>query len=154
MLSRQILALVASLPKHIAQRECETAARLLDWGPETHGTFQTRDSPGPGNVLMIHIGSEQVTEVFTAFGELGISAEMVASTAAKEVQKYLDSQAVAAEHLADQMLLPMALAGAGSFTSSEVNSHAVANMETIAKFLPVRFEVQPEEHFTRISVLT
>ena len=45
------------------------------------------------------------------------------------------------EHLADQLLLPLALAGGGSFTTMSLNMHAKTNMEVIRAFLPVRFEV-------------
>ena len=44
----------------------------------------------------------------------------------------------AGEHLTDQLLLPLALAGAGSFTAEKINMHARTNMKIISEFLPVR----------------
>jgi RNA 3'-terminal phosphate cyclase (ATP) len=49
----------------------------------------TRDSAGPGNVTMVELGSAGVTAIFTAFGQLGVSAEKVADSAAREGREYL-----------------------------------------------------------------
>ncbi|MGZ5433965.1 MAG: RNA 3'-terminal phosphate cyclase [Thermoanaerobaculia bacterium] len=45
------------------------------------------------------------------------------------------------EHLADQLLLPMAFAGGGSFTTTPLSGHATTNLEVIRRFLDVRMEV-------------
>jgi RNA 3'-terminal phosphate cyclase (ATP) len=81
-----------------------------------------------------------------------VSAEKVASNAAHEAREYLVCRAAADEHLTDQLLLPLALAGAGSFTAQKINRHARTNMAVIAEFLPVRFETHEEEGFTRVQV--
>ena len=152
VVSRVITAVVANLPGHIALREIETAAGMLNWSKDCGKIDQTRNSAGPGNVVMVEIGSAEVTEIFSAFGQLGVSAEKVASTAARDAREYLVSRAAAGEHLTDQLLLPLALAGAGSFTAEKINLHARTNMSVISEFLPVRFETSQEEHFTRVSV--
>lgn len=153
IVSRRVIAVVANLPRHIAQREVETVARLLNWGSECLTIEETRNSPGPGNVVMIEIASEEVTEIFSAFGKLGVTAETVASIAASEAREYLASRAVTGEHLADQLLLPLALAGAGSFTATKINMHARTNMAVIAQFLPVQFETRKEEGFISVRVV-
>ena len=76
----------------------------------------------------------------------------MASEAAGAVRSYLASGAVAGEHLADQLLLPFALAGGGSFSAVTVNMHAKTNMEIIGKFLPVRFEVVEQEKRVCVSI--
>ncbi len=152
IVSRRIIAVVANLPGHIALREIETASSMLNWNRDCGKVDQTRNSPGPGNVVMVEIGSTEVTEIFSAFGQIGVSAEKVASIAAKDAREYLVSRAAAGEHLTDQLLLPLALAGAGSFTAEKINMHARTNMAVITEFLPVRFEVQPEADFTRVCV--
>jgi RNA 3'-terminal phosphate cyclase (ATP) len=126
---------------------------------ESHVVETTRDSTGPGNVAMVEIksakpGGSEVTEIFTAFGQLGVSAEKVGSEVAREGREYLVSKAAVGEHLTDQLLLPMALAGAGSFTALKLNPHANTNMEVIAKFLPVRFNTRESEGFTTVEVKT
>ena len=54
---------------------------------------------------MIELTSSTVTEIFTAFGKLGVSAEDVAKDAAEQARAYMHSSAAAGEHLADQLLL-------------------------------------------------
>ncbi|MEO8663469.1 MAG: RNA 3'-terminal phosphate cyclase [Bryobacteraceae bacterium] len=150
--SRRVIAIVANLPRHIALREVQTAAALLDWGPESHVIEGTRDSAGQGNIAMIEIGSVDVTEIFTAFGKLGVEAEKVAAEAAREARDYLASDAAVGEHLTDQLLLPMALAGGGSFTATKVNLHAQTNIDVITKFLPVQFGVTEGGTAIRVEV--
>jgi len=101
---------------------------------------------------MIEIGSSEVTEIFSAFGQVGLSAEKVASIAARDAREYLVSRAAAGEHLTDQLLLPLALAGAGSFTAEKINMHARTNMKIISEFLSVRFELREAEGSTCVSV--
>lgn len=59
-----------------------------------------------------------------------------------EARDYIASGAAVGEHLANQLMLPMALAGSGRFTVSRVSQHAMTNAGAIGRFLPVdiRFE--------------
>ena len=150
--SRRVIAIVANLPRHIAHREAATAADLLNWGPESQVIESTRESSGPGNVAMVEIGSPDVTEIFSAFGQMGVSSERVGSEVGREAREYLASKAAAGQHLTDQLLLPMALAGAGSFTAVKINPHARTNMDVIARFLPILFEISEGEGFTSVVV--
>ncbi len=72
MTSRRVIAVVANLPRQIAQREVEAASRILHWGADSH-VVEACESAGPGNVVMVETGSAGVTEIFTAFGQLGVS---------------------------------------------------------------------------------
>jgi len=65
---------------------------------------------------------------------------VVAYQAIEQALEWLASEAVAAEHLADQLLLPMALAGGGSFTTPRMTEHLQSNMAVIQRFLPVVLE--------------
>jgi len=150
--SRRAIGVVANLPRHIAQREVETVGKMLNWGSECFSVEESRNSAGPGNIVMIEIGSGEVTEIFSAFGQVGLSAEKVASVAARDARGYLVSRAAAGEHLTDQLLLPLALAGMGSFTAEKINMHVLTNMTVISEFLPVRFEIREEDGFTCVKV--
>jgi RNA 3'-terminal phosphate cyclase (ATP) len=88
---------------------------------------------------MVEVESASLVEVFTSFGKMGVSAEKVGADAAAQVSAYLASEAAVSEHLADQLLLPMALAGGGSFTTAAITLHAQTNMDVIKRFLPVSF---------------
>lgn len=110
------------------------------------------ESPGPGNVTWVEAVSDRVTEVFTGFGARGVLAETVAGALADEVAAWLESGAPVGEHLADQLLLPLALAGGGSFLTVEPTLHTTTNMEVIRMFLPVAFDVSRAGRHTRIDV--
>jgi RNA 3'-terminal phosphate cyclase (ATP) len=101
---------------------------------------------------MVEVASANVTEIFTAFGKLGVSAEKVAADAADQAQQYLASNSAVDEHLADQLLLPMALCGGGSFTTTHISQHAETNMDVIARFLPVKFSVTESDGCKHITV--
>jgi len=135
----KVHAIVANLNRKIAQREVSVAARLLQLAEEEQQITSTNNSPGPGNVVMVEVESASLVEVFTSFGKMGVSAEKVGADAAAQVSAYLASEAAVSEHLADQLLLPMALAGGGSFTTAAITLHAQTNMDVIKRFLPVSF---------------
>jgi RNA 3'-terminal phosphate cyclase (ATP) len=77
-----------------------------------------------------------VTEVFTGFGEKRTSAESVADQAIQQARAYLAANVPVGEHLADQLLLPIAMAGAGSFVTHLPTEHTRTNILVIARFLP------------------
>jgi RNA 3'-terminal phosphate cyclase (ATP) len=149
---RHATAIVANLVRHIAQREIETLGHSLGWDSELCEIIETKDSAGPGNVVLIELGSDSITEVFSGFGRLGASAEKVASEAAGAARAYLASSAFADEHLADQLLLPFALAGGGSFTATMLSQHCRTNMEVISVFVPMTFAIEEGERCTQIEV--
>ncbi len=134
-------AIVAHLPFDIAERELSLIGRKLDLpGEALHGeTIKT--SPGPGNAVTVELTSQHVTEVFTGFGERGVSAEAVANAVVKAAREYIAADVVVGEYLADQLLLPFALAGGGAFTTLPLSQHSTTNMDVIQKFLDVKFAV-------------
>jgi RNA 3'-terminal phosphate cyclase (ATP) len=130
-------AVVAALPGGIARRELQQVARRLNWAEDQLQIRQLPDAWGPGNLLTLEIESEHVTEVFTGFGMKGVSAEAVADQAIQQVRRYLTAGVSIGEYLADQLLLPMAIAGGGSFITLSPSEHTRTNIEVIARFLPV-----------------
>jgi RNA 3'-terminal phosphate cyclase (ATP) len=69
----------------------------------------------------------------------------VAENTVRQVRRYLAAGVPVGECLADQLLLPMALAGGGSFLAQAPTLHAITNAEVISKFLQVRVIICPEE---------
>jgi RNA 3'-terminal phosphate cyclase (ATP) len=131
-------AVVVGLPAKIARRELDRVASLLGWAEDELRVEEWDPAWGPGNVLMLEVSGADVTEVFTAVGRRGVSAEAVAEAAAREASVYLATDAAVGEHLADQLLLPMALAGGGSFLTTESTLHTRTNADVIRRFLPVK----------------
>jgi RNA 3'-terminal phosphate cyclase (ATP) len=71
-------------------------------------------SPGPGNVAFAWVRHEQLDELFTAFGGPGSAVRRWAQRAADQMRRYLETGAVAGPYLADQLLVPLALAEAAA----------------------------------------
>jgi RNA 3'-terminal phosphate cyclase (ATP) len=107
---------------------------------------------GPGNAVTITLAHEHVTEVFTGFGERGVRAEQVAEAAAREARAYMAHAAPVGEHLADQLLLPMALAGSGSFTCTQVTPHLRSNALVIERFTGKKTKVEATDIGMQVAV--
>ena len=135
-LSRQIVARSSAIKAGIGQGETASIAQLLEWPAETAAAVMV-ESPGPGNVAFAHLQFEQIAELFTAFGGAGVTRETVARRVATQVRRYLDKEVPVGPHLADQLVLPLALAGGGKFRTLTLTEHTKTNIEMISKFLPV-----------------
>jgi len=131
------VALISALPIHIANRELNTLGRTLGWHADQLKLRGLADDRGPGNALVATIEHDHVTEVFTTFGEKRVSAEKVAGRLCRQVREYLDSGVPVGPFLADQLLLPLAIAG-GSFSTGRLTPHSLTNLQTIHQFLPDR----------------
>ncbi len=138
-------ARVAGLPEHIARRELATLAQHLRLPPSALRLRQEPAAWGPGNVCLVRARSPQVTEVFSAFVPRGLPAGAVATAAATATRRYLDSRAAVGTHLADQLMLPLALAGGGRLLVPPPDGHVLANRYVIEAFLPaIRIRLQAQ----------
>ncbi|KQO19458.1 RNA 3'-phosphate cyclase [Acidovorax sp. Leaf76] len=152
-------ALVPGLARNIAHRELEALGQRMGWTFEA-GQLRnppTRQNEGPGNALIATLEYEHVTEVFCQLGERSLSAEQVAKRLADEVRTYQRSQGALGPHLADQWMLPLALAvwrsgRAARYTCTEVTQHTATNAQTIALGLPVRVEITPVDRAMRVEI--
>lgn len=128
-------SLVAKLAANIAQRELGVVRDELPKLNCSLKTEEIRNSPGPGNILMVEVESKHVSEVFSGFGKRGLPAEKVAEETVREVREYLDAGVPVGKFLADQLLVPMALAGGGKFRTLKPTLHTETNMDVVKKFL-------------------
>ena len=149
VLRAKATASVAGLPLHIAERELNTIQQHLTINPLELYTQELSPQFGPGNVLILEIQSEHITEVFTAYGQKHKPAEKVAKQLVSEAQAYLDSKVAVGLHLADQLLIPMALQGKGQFITHGISSHTQTNIEVIKQFTSVEFVIEKlaKSHF-------
>ena len=131
-------AYISGIPLHVATRELEIVGKMLNWPAEHLHVRGLSGEFGPGNALTVTLEHEGITEVFTGFGEKGVSAESVAKRAVDAARNYLVSEAAVGPHLADQLLLPMALAGGGEFVTMPVTQHFESHVAIIEAFLSRR----------------
>lgn len=128
-------ACVAGLPESIAVRELKVVEKQLGW--EDLSVVTIPHSQGPGNVLTLTLESRNITEVFTGFGVRGVSAEKVAKRCIGRVKSYLKADVPVGPFLSDQLLIPMAMAGAGRFLTQPLSRHTTTNIEVIRQFIDV-----------------
>ena len=141
---RHATAILARLPTHVADRELARVRDRLGFAHHECEVREVRDA-GTGNVLMLEVARGACRELVTAFGEKGLRAELVADRACSELAAYLDANVPVGEHLADQLLLPLAVAGGGRMRCAPLSLHATTNIETIERFLDVTFRVEPAD---------
>jgi RNA 3'-terminal phosphate cyclase (ATP) len=132
--SAQILD--CGLPRHVAERQAEVLRTQLPLPPE-RVQIERRDAHGPGNAVLVQVASGDVVEVLVELAERGRTAEAVAERAVRAVRRHLGQGVPVGEHLADQLLVPMALAGGGSFVTCAPTEHLRTNARVVETFLPV-----------------
>ena len=135
-------AMIANLPRAIAEREIAFVYKELGWPAECLKIESVQGSPGPGNIMTIELESEHVTEVFTGFGEQGVPAPAVADEAVKLCREYLAAGVPVGHYLADQLILLLALARGGGFRTMPLSRHSTTHIDLIARFLDVRVAVE------------
>jgi RNA 3'-terminal phosphate cyclase (ATP) len=148
LIDRSVTALIAALPGEIAAREiAEAKKRLPDWPEDGFAIRQLPESQGPGNILLVEARFEHVTEISSGFGKLGTSAESLAKDASRRMSGFIASDAFAGPFLADQLLLPFALAGGGRFTTVKPSQHSRTAADIIERFLgrSIRFEERAQQ---------
>jgi RNA 3'-terminal phosphate cyclase (ATP) len=145
-------AYVAAIPLHVAQRELEVIRRRMGFAQSDLLLQALPNDAGPGNAVTITLEHEHVTEVFTGFGEKGVPAEAIAERAAESARVYLAASAPVDEHLADQLLLPMALCGGGSFVARVVTPHLHSNAIVIERFTGRKVTIAPAGDCMQVRV--
>lgn len=133
----QALSAASKLPEHVARRQAaRLTARLKDKVPVEIIPASGLD---PGSFVFLW----GPRAGFGALGARGKPAEQVADEVAEAYLTFLKSGAALDRHLADQILLYLALArGPSTFTTATVTSHLITNIWVIEQFLGPKFEVR------------
>lgn len=144
-------ALLSLLHERIGERKLAVVRRELGW-PNDRLDVERVDADGPGNAIVLEVHSERVSEVFTAFGQRGIPAESVAGHAVQAVRDYLGAGVPVGPHLADQLLLPLAIAAGGMFRTMTPTQHFMTNSEVLRLFLGSGIEARAIGTAVEVSV--
>ncbi|NDY93553.1 RNA 3'-terminal phosphate cyclase [Ideonella livida] len=145
------------LPAAVAQRELQALAVGLGWPADRLRRLPGRQEEGPGNALMATCVHEGLTEVFTALGAKGLPAEAVAQDLMRQLRDYQASDAPLGPHLADQWVLPLALAvcaqgRAARYRCTTLTLHATTHFALIERFLPVRVRATGQDPCWQVVV--
>ncbi len=143
----QGISAASNLPEHILNRQRDQSQkRLIRFGQQLNIDLVEGESIGQGTLVFLKAQFENVQAGFSALGARGKRAEQVADEACQALEDFLASDTAIEPHLADQLILPMALAqGESCFTTSRITRHLTTNIWLVQQFLPVQFEVNGAE---------
>jgi len=138
-------AVAASLPAHIPQRMAERASAVLgDLGVPVDIDARQVTAACAGAGIFLVAEYQELMASFGALGRLGKPSETVADEAATALRAHHASNAAVELHLADQLLMPLALAtGASAFTVARPTGHLVTNARIIAEFGVADIVIEP-----------
>ncbi|HXV21194.1 MAG TPA: RNA 3'-terminal phosphate cyclase [Desulfuromonadales bacterium] len=137
------LSAVGNLEQSVAERQsCAALPRLAGLTAQVESRNISLPSVGKGTVCLILAEFERTRCCYYALGERGKPAERVAEEAVDAFLAFLDTDGAIDEFLADQLLLPLALAqGASELRTARVSQHLLTNAEVIRRFLSARIEI-------------
>jgi RNA 3'-terminal phosphate cyclase (ATP) len=147
------LAVVTQLPSHIPQRMASCAENLLHEA-ELKAAIQPLRERGvaPGAGLFLTAEYEHSKAGFSALGRVGLPAEKVAQLACEELLQFHNTDAPVDEHLADQLLLPAALAtNESQYKAAEISTHLTTNAWVIEQFGLAKVAVDEIEKVVTIA---
>ena len=148
-----IKSYVSQLPLSIAQGELSEIKNKLSLKDNECQLVNIENSPGPGNVISAEIESNELTEVFTGFGIKGVSGKVIAKRIVNNIKEYLSIDVPVGRHLADQLLIPLCLAGGGSYNTLSLTKHTTTNIEIIKMFLDIKIDAkQYDDRIFRINI--
>lgn len=137
------IAAVTNLPAHIPQRMANRAQNLLVEAGFTSSIQPVRErgrGPGAGMMLWLPNGG------FTSLGRPGLPADQVAETAVAQLLAFTRSHTMVDEHLADQLMIPAALAhGTTRYTTHRLTRHALTNADLLRQWLGVSIAIDGDE---------
>lgn len=133
----QAKAALANLGKHIATREMNMIQNRLTISPDDVVFQRLQGVAGSANYIQITLTYDHLTDVLTDYGKFGIRAEKLAANLCDKAISHMSSPAAVGPYLADQLLLPLALAKSGQFSMNAPTNHCLSHAVILEKFLPV-----------------
>jgi RNA 3'-terminal phosphate cyclase (ATP) len=133
---------VTNLPSHIPHRMARRAHNLIEeMGLKANIAAVRENGAGPGAGIVLW--REQAG--FSSLGRRGLPADKVAEAAVAELAAFLDNGTAVDQHLADQLLIPMALAqGQSSLTTGNLTRHTITNAALLRQWLDVSIRIVGE----------
>lgn len=138
---------VGNLPLGIAERQRDATLKTLA-GFRVDIELIEVPTPGQGTFVFLCAHTENSIAGFSCLGERGKKAEKVGEEAAREFLDYHSTGACLDPHMADQIVLYLAMANAeSSFTTSSISNHLFTNLWVLAKFLSIEYKIEGEKGY-------
>lgn len=138
------IAAISNLPAHIPQRMADRARGLLEREGIRVSIEPRRESgPGIGAGIFLFAEYEHGWAGFSALGEKGKASEKVAEEACHDLLAHWASDQALDMHLADQVVLPLALSGRpATFTTCRITLHLLTVLHVVQRFLDIRYRIE------------
>jgi RNA 3'-terminal phosphate cyclase (ATP) len=135
---------VAGLDIEVAERQRRQALRrLTPLSKQIEIEMVQLPSPSRGTFVLLLAEFEDSQGCFCGLGARGKPAERVADEAADGLLDFVGTDGAVDPHLADQLVLPLALApGPSELRTSRVTQHLLTNAAIVKMFLPVAIEIE------------
>lgn len=138
--------ITSNLPLHVGERGQETVEKAMKAiGRKVEVERRDLPSPGQGAALVLVAECENGRAAFTGLGERGKPMEKVAQTPCEEFVAWWKSGAAVDEHLADQLVLPMALVPTEScWTTPVATEHLRTVLWLTEQFVPIDYRLEEQ----------
>ncbi|GAB4543101.1 MAG: RNA 3'-terminal phosphate cyclase [Thermodesulfovibrionia bacterium] len=132
---------VGRLPLSIAERQRNA---LLKGVEPLSPYIEVTDvqSGGEGSFLFLKAVYENTVAGFSSLGMKGKRAEDVGAEVAREFHDFEKTSACLDPHLADQLVLYLAISKKdSSFTTSSITRHLITNLHVIERFMTIKYQI-------------
>jgi len=147
LVSLKAYVITGSLPEHVSERGGAAVERFMKGvGRKVEVERRELSSLNPGAAVTLAVECEGGFAGFSSLGERGKPMEEVATDACEAFMAWWKSGASCDEHLADQLVLPMALAqGESRWTTPEITEHLRTVLWLTEQFLPITYSLEQRE---------
>jgi len=147
------ISVCGSLPKHIAERQANSARKLLfERGYNSEIKALAVNTFSPGTCITLWANCENTILGSDSLGAKGKPAEKVGKEAAKDLLNSINSNVALDKHMADQIIPFIALAkGKSKIKVEEITEHCLTNMKVCEKILNVEFQVDEENKVIEVE---
>jgi len=132
-----------NLTDEVAQRQAKQAVKMVGHLCETEVEVTQLPSLSRSTAFSLLGIFKNTRCCYTALGERGKRAEMVAQEACEQFFNFLKTNATVDEHIADQIVLPLSFAqGRSELITARITNHLLTNIETIRRFVDVEINLE------------
>lgn len=155
LLSLRAYVITAGLAEHVSLRGVAAVEKFMKGvGRPVTVARREKDALNPGAAVVVTAECEGGLVGFSDIGERGKAMERVAEEPCQAFMAWWRSGAACDEHLADQLVLPMALTpGESRWTTSAVTEHLRTVLWVAGHFLPLESGLEEREDGTGLVTL-
>ncbi|UQZ88961.1 RNA 3'-phosphate cyclase [Deltaproteobacteria bacterium Smac51] len=125
------------LPESIAEREAAVLGRLRSIQKVTVENLNPGET-GAGNVALLKLTRQDGVTITSGVAQRGLAAEKVARQATSRMLQFLKADVPVEACLADQLIVPLALASGGRFITEKPTLHTQTVLELLPYFTDLK----------------